>query len=134
VSVTLAEEVALARRYLAIEQIRFGERLSVSWDLDPATDAARVPPLLLQPLVENAVRHGVEPDAAGGTIRVRTRFQAGRAVISIDNSVGSAPSEPGRGIALKNVRDRLLLMHDVAMQFDARRVGELFKVRIVVPL
>ena len=60
-SVTLAEEVELAQRYLAIEQIRFGSRLQVSWELDPDAGAARVPPLLLQPLVENAVRHGVEP-------------------------------------------------------------------------
>ena len=64
-SVALDEEVELAQRYLAIEQIRFGERLQVSWELDPRAGAARVPPLVLQPLVENAVRHGVEPAAAG---------------------------------------------------------------------
>jgi two-component system sensor histidine kinase AlgZ len=67
--VTLGEEVELARRYLAIEQIRFGDRLRVSWELDPAADRARVPPLLLQPLVENAVRHGIEPSDAGGRSR-----------------------------------------------------------------
>lgn len=57
-SVTLAEEITLARRYLAIEEVRFGKRLQVQWNLDPRTDAARLPPLLLQPLVENAVKHG----------------------------------------------------------------------------
>ena len=72
-SVSLAEEVELAQRYLAIEQIRFGSRLQVSWELDPDAGHARVPPLLLQPLVENAVRHGVEPAEAGGLVRVRTR-------------------------------------------------------------
>ena len=55
-------------------------------------------------------------------------------MVSIDNSVPDASSQPGHGIALKNVRERLRLMHDVAVQFDAQRVGELFKVRIVVPL
>ena len=60
-SVPLADEVALAQRYLAIEQIRFGDRLNVSWELEPEAGAARVPPLLLQPLIENAVRHGIEP-------------------------------------------------------------------------
>ncbi|MEP7100315.1 MAG: histidine kinase [Burkholderiales bacterium] len=133
-SVSLAEEVELAQRYLAIEQVRFGSRLQVSWELDPDAGAARVPPLLLQPLVENAVRHGVEPSAAGGTIRVRTRVKLGRALVSIVNSVPEAASEPGSGIALRNVRERLRLMHDVAAQFEARREADVFRVQIVVPL
>ncbi len=133
-SVTLAEEVELARRYLAIEQTRFGARLRVTWDLDPGTADARVPPLLLQPLVENAVRHGVEPSPDGGEIRVRTRVKLGRALISIVNSVPDAASQPGNGIALRNVRERLRLMHDVAAQFDARRDGGVFRVQIVVPM
>jgi len=133
-SVTLAEEVELARRYLAIEQIRFGNRLHVTWDLDPEAGTARVPPLLLQPLVENAVRHGVEPADAGGMIRVRTRVKLGRALISIANSVPSEPSRPGNGMALRNVRERLRLMHDVAAQFDTRIDNGVFRVQIVVPL
>ena len=64
-SVPLAEEIALARRYLDIEQVRFGDRLRVQWALDPRADGALLPPLLLQPLVENAVRHGVEPSEIG---------------------------------------------------------------------
>jgi two-component system sensor histidine kinase AlgZ len=133
-SVTLAEEVELAQRYLAIEQIRFGERLQVTWEIDPAAGRARVPPLLLQPLVENAVRHGVEPAAAGGVIRVRTRVKLGRALISIVNSVPATPSQPGSGMALRNVRERLRLMHDVAAQFETRREAEVYRVQIVVPL
>ena len=133
-SVTLAEEVELAKRYLAIEQIRFGNRLRVTWELDAEAGAARVPPLLLQPLVENAVRHGVEPSDEGGVIRVRTRVKLGRALVSIVNSVPSAPSRPGNGMALRNVRERLRLMHDVAAQFETRREGDVFRVQIVVPL
>ena len=133
-SVSLAEEVELAKRYLAIEQVRFGKRLQVSWELDPDAGAARVPPLLLQPLVENAVRHGIEPDANGGTIRVRTRVKLGRALVSIVNSVPVAASAPGNGIALRNVRERLRLMHDVAAQFETRREENVFRVQIVVPL
>lgn len=133
-SVSLAEEVELAQRYLAIEQVRFGGRLQVSWELDPDAGAARVPPLLLQPLVENAVRHGVEPDPKGGVIRVRTRVKLGRALVSIVNSVPAAASEPGNGIALRNVRERLRLMHDVAAQFETRREADVFRVQIVVPL
>ena len=133
-SVSLSEEVELAQRYLAIEQVRFGKRLQVTWELDPDAGAARVPPLLLQPLVENAVRHGIEPAAAGGTIRVRTRVKLGRALVSIVNSVPATASQPGNGIALRNVRERLRLMHDVAAQFDARREADVFRVQIVVPL
>jgi two-component system sensor histidine kinase AlgZ len=133
-SVTLAEEVELARRYLAIEQIRFGKRMQVIWELDADAGHALVPPLLLQPLVENAVRHGIEPSDEPGSIRVRTRVKLGRALVSIVNSVPNAPSRPGNGIALRNVRDRLRLMHDVAAQFEARREDEVFRVQIVLPL
>ena len=132
-SVSLAEEVELARRYLAIEQVRFGTRLNIVWELDEAAGEARVPPLLLQPLVENAVRHGVEPAAEGGTVRIRTR-QAGRAQVVIANTVPATPSRPGSGMALKNVRERLHLMHDMAAQFEARRVDGAFRVQLVVPL
>jgi len=133
-SVTLADEVELAKRYLAIEQIRFGARLQLSWELDPAAAGARVPPLLLQPLVENAVRHGVEPASDGGSIHVSTQVRLGRAVLTITNSVPSAASAPGHGIALRNVRERLRLMHDVAALIDVQRVPGEFRVRIEVPL
>ena len=133
-SVSLSEEVALAQRYIAIEQIRFGERLKVHWELDAAAGAARLPPLLLQPLVENAVRHGIEPADAGGVIRVRTRVRHGRVLVSIVNSVSDTPSRPGNGIALRNVRERLRLMHDVSAQFETRREAGVFRVQIVVPL
>ncbi len=133
-SVSLGEEVDLAQRYLDIEQIRFGTRLHVTWELDPQAATARVPPLLLQPLVENAVRHGVEPSPEGGVIRVRTKVKLGRAVLSIANSVPKEPSRPGHGMALKNVRERLRLMHDVAAQFEMRQDKDVFRVQIVVPL
>jgi two-component system, LytTR family, sensor histidine kinase AlgZ len=131
---TLEQEVALARRYLAIEQLRFGDRLQIRWDLDPSGNHARVPPLLLQPLVENAVRHGVEPAAAGGTIRVRTRVRRGQVEIAVVNTVPTEASTPGHGIALMNVRERLRLMHDVTADFRAGRDGSLYRVRILVPL
>ncbi|MEP7058732.1 MAG: histidine kinase [Caldimonas sp.] len=133
-SVSLGDEVELARRYLAIEQIRFGARMRVVWELDPAAHAARVPPLLLQPLVENAVRHGVEPAANGGTIRIRTQVRFGHAIVAIANSVPGAASRPGSGMALKNVRERLQLMHDVAAQFETHRDVDAFRVQIAVPL
>jgi two-component system sensor histidine kinase AlgZ len=135
-TVTLASEIDLAQRYIAIETLRFGERLDVRWELDPAANAARLPPLALQPLLENAVRHGIEPDEAGGTIRVRTRTSLGRVEIVVDNSLPSpnARPNPGHGVALGNVRARLRLLHDLDAKFEAGRHGEAWRVRIVVPM
>jgi two-component system sensor histidine kinase AlgZ len=132
--IALAQELSLIDQFLAIEQVRFGDRLRIERDIDEEATRWMIPPLLLQPLVENAVRHGVEPSAEGGMIRVRTRVKLGRAVLSIANTVPSTPSTPGNGIALRNVRERLRLMHDVASQFDAQQDGKVFRVQIVVPL
>ena len=133
-AVALDDEIALARAYLAIEQARFGERIAVEWDLDPAAGAARVPPLVLQPLVENAVRHGIEPAGDGGRIRVATACRRGQAVVTVSNTVAERPSAPGHGIALQNVRERLRLLHDVAAGCEVWREGREFHARITVPL
>jgi two-component system sensor histidine kinase AlgZ len=136
-SVTLAQEVTLAQRYLAIEQVRFGERLRVSWALDPAAIEARMPPLLLQPLVENAVVHGVEPSPSGAELRISTERRGDKVVIKISNTVPGAPADlenaKGHGMALANVRDRLSLLHDVQGQFRARLKDGVFQVRIEIP-
>ena len=139
-SVTLNEEIELARRYLAIEQIRFGKRLQVQWQIDTEdarVGAARVPPLVLQPLVENAVRHGVEPSARGGRVRVQAAVQRGQVVVLVSNTVGDEPGSPGHGMALHNVRERLRLLHDVGAQCDVWREpgpdGGIFHARIVLP-
>ncbi len=132
-AVTLAQEVELARRYLEIEQVRFGARLRLTWQLDPAAGAARVPPLLLQPLVENAVRHGVEPNAEGGEVEISTRLSGSEVEIRISNSVAAPARIPGHGMALDNVRQRLLLMHDVAARFELPAEAGRFTVRIHLP-
>jgi two-component system sensor histidine kinase AlgZ len=138
-SVTLAEELELVRRYLDIESVRFGHRLVVHWDLDERAGAARVPPLLLQPLAENAVRHGVEPVPTGGEVWLRTRRRRGEVEVSLVNTVGSGAGLPGQGIALANVRERLRLLHDVAARFEAGPVAAgddgqgRFEARIVLP-
>jgi two-component system, LytTR family, sensor histidine kinase AlgZ len=133
-SVSLAEEVELAERYLAIEAVRFGSRLKVSWDIDLRAQPARVPPLVLQPLVENAVRHGVEPVPGGGRIHIEARVKRGQALVSVHNTVGDEPSNPGQGMALRNVRERLRLLHDVGGQCDTWRDEQGFHARITVPL
>jgi two-component system, LytTR family, sensor histidine kinase AlgZ len=137
-SVTLADEIALAERYLAIEQVRFEDRLHIRWDLDPAASSARLPPLLLQPLVENAVKHGVEPSPEGARLRIRTERRGGMVVIEVTNSLpplrwADAPLPRGHGIALDNVRDRLRLLHDMQAQFSAGMDQKSYRVRIAIP-
>lgn len=136
---TLAAEVELARHYLDIEQVRFGERMRVQWRLDARTNTALVPPLLLQPLVENAVKHGVEPSVQGqAKLRVRTELRASRVVLTITNTVpargaGAAEAPRGHGIALANVRERLRLLHDVDCDFSAGLHEGVYRVRISLP-
>jgi two-component system, LytTR family, sensor histidine kinase AlgZ len=132
--VTLEEEVMLARRYLEIEQVRFGERLQVEWAIDESAGGARVPPLVLQPLVENAVKHGVEPSAAGAQVKVSTQRRSGTVVIKVTNTVPAGQGRPGHGVAQDNVRDRLRLLHDVQGQFQAVLKDGIYQVRMEVPV
>ena len=133
-AVTLDDEIDLAQRYLAIEQLRFGQRLQVEWDLDPAAAGAPLPPLVLQPLVENAGRRGIVPALNGGRIVVRTRAVRGMAEVLVSNTLPEEPGRPGSGIALANVAERLRLLHDVAASLATGVEGDQFQVRIVVPL
>lgn len=133
-SVTLADEIALAQRYLAIEQVRFGDRIQLEWALDPKAAGAKLPPLLLQPLVENAVKHGVEPSLDGAHIRISTERRGSTVVIKVTNTVPAGQGERGNGLALRNVRDRLSLLHDVQAQFQCGCKNGVFQVRIQVPL
>jgi two-component system, LytTR family, sensor histidine kinase AlgZ len=133
-SVTLATEITLAERYLAIEKVRFGDRLQLQWQLDPDAASARLPPLLLQPLVENAVKHGVEPCATGAQVKVSTQRRGSLVVIKVTNTVPAGQGERGNGVALANVQARLRLLHDVQGGFHAGLKNGVYQVRIEVPL
>ncbi len=133
-STTVAQEIELARRYLEIEQARFGERLRVEWALDERVDAARLPPLILQPLVENAVKHGVEPSPGGAQLRVSTHLRGQMALIKVTNTLPAGQGRSGFGIALDNVRDRLRLLHDLHGNFRTALVGDVYQARIEVPM
>jgi len=132
-SVTVGQEIALAQRYLEIEQIRFGDRLRVVWSLDRHAASARLPPLLLQPLVENAVKHGVEPSADGAQLRISTVRRGGTVVIKVTNTTPAGTGERGHGLALENVRERLLLLHDVQGSLRCLFRDGVFQVRLEIP-
>jgi two-component system LytT family sensor kinase len=105
--VTLDEELRFIRKYLAIEQVRFSDRLQIRWSIEPTLRDALVPAFILQPLVENAVRHGVAKRSEAGVIEVTARESDGDMVLSIrDNGPGYRP-EVGAGVGLSNTRVRL---------------------------
>ena len=110
--VPLAREIELLDRYLAIEQTRLGDRLRIVRDIDPATAAALVPTFLLQPLAENAIRHGLEPRAARGTLTVSARRVGDELHLAVtDDGVGLDRADARHGIGLTNSEERLSTLH-----------------------
>jgi two-component system, LytTR family, sensor kinase len=112
----LSQEIAFAEQYLAIEQTRLGPRLRVDMAISPDTLDALVPSLLLQPLIENAVRHGVAPVVEGGTIRIESRLEAGQLRIAVQNSGpanrrSAPPSDSAAGIGINNTAERLKTLY-----------------------
>jgi len=134
--VPLGNEIALCKQYLAIEQLRLGDRLATTWRVDEASNAALVPTLLLQPLIENAVHHGIEPSATRGAIEIDVA-RIGRYVdIQIANpwqGEASAAATRGNRIGLDNVRQRLALVHDLEASIESRVRDGRYVVHIRLP-
>jgi two-component system, LytTR family, sensor histidine kinase AlgZ len=132
--VPIADEVRLARQYLAIEAIRLGERLRVTWNTEGLPDDALVPPLLLQPLVENAVYHGIEPSEAGGEIRIDATLTGGELVISLHNPFpGGGRHSAGNRMAIVNIRERLQLHFDAEASMRSEVKDGTYKVILRMP-
>jgi two-component system sensor histidine kinase AlgZ len=132
--ITLGEEIDLVTRYLAIEKVRFGERLAVHIDVDDGAAQCLVPPLLLQPLVENAVRHGVASVVEGGTIEIVATLRDGMLRIRIDNPADPDRSDTrGEGIGLQNARGRLGAISDGRARLDALETAGRFRVDMELP-
>jgi two-component system sensor histidine kinase AlgZ len=135
--VPLREEVALCKQYLAIESLRLGDRLRADWQVDESVMNALVPSLLLQPLLENAVLHGIEPAPAGGTIAIRIARAGGYASIVISNPSSDVEMMPGgmhSGIGLDNVRQRLALIHDLEARLETSHRDGRFEVKMQFPI
>jgi two-component system, LytTR family, sensor histidine kinase AlgZ len=133
-TIPLAEELALAQRYLAVERVRFGDRLTVSADFDPAAADVLVPPLLLQPLVENAVKHGIAGRLAGGTLTLVTKRVGDRVTIVVENPTDEdAPKAAGTGLGLTNVARRVAASWGDSGRFAARRIDSRFRAEIELP-
>jgi len=131
---SLGEELALVERYLAIEQLRLGERLHIRRELEDLPLELPLPRLLLQPLVENAVRHGIQPLREGGEVALRGWRTDGALVIEIDNPLPPTPPQSGNGHGLDNVRQRIAYRFGPRAVVRAGAEGERFRVHIELPL
>ncbi len=137
--ITLGEELDNARAYVRIEQLRMGARLRVDWRLGALPMRARIPALTLQPLLENAILHGVSQLPAGGEVRVDGHATDGLLVLRVCNPMpahggGDAPDTGGHGIALDNIRERLTLLHGSRATVMAGREGDAFVVQLTLPI
>ncbi|MDP2229419.1 sensor histidine kinase [Methylotenera sp.] len=132
--VPLAQEIALCRQYLALEKLRLDERLIIEWKIDDMPPDALIPPLLLQPLIENAVYHGIEPLASGGkiTIQIYTKRNEIHLILSNPYSVKST-RHIGNQMALKNIKERLTLHFDLEASLKSSLSNGEYQVHITLP-
>ncbi len=132
---TLARELELTRAYLDLEALRLGDRLSVTWRTENAPSEALLPGLMLQPLLENAVYHGVEPHPEGGHIGVDIFAKSDQLHVVVRNPYRpEVPRRAGNRMALSNIRERLALHFDVEARLSTYKSGDEFVVQVAIPL
>jgi len=150
--VPLAREIQLSKQYMALEQLRMGERLRVDWQIQDVPDDVLIPPLLLQPLLENAVYHGIEPLPQGGSIHIVLRRSGDELHLKVENpcpvradapkaghSLSAyvleklSPPHQGNRVALRNIRERLDLLFDVEARYQVESGKDFYRVEIIFP-
>ena len=134
--VALSDELALCKRYMRIEGLRLGHRLRLDWDIGDYPAAVKIPLLTLQPLLENAIYHGIQPLPEGGTICVAVRYEDGIMQISITNPVPDTPRRSntrGNKMAVANIRSRLHALHGSSAALNADAQGSLYVTKLHFP-
>lgn len=133
--VPLQKELQLSKQYVALEQLRMGERLRIEWQMQDLPEDALIPQLLLQPLLENAVYHGIEPLLQGGCIKVTVRRNGDELQLTVENPclLLSESAHRGNKIALLNIRERLDLLFDVEARYQVETGKDFYRVEITLP-
>lgn len=131
----LADEIALTRQYLNLEKMRLGDRLNVVWKLDKMPPDAMVPPLVLQPIAENAVYHGIEPTQAAGVIEIEVARLRGEITITVKNPFieQAGAHHGGNKMAMSNIRERLALHFDAEARMSSGPRDGRYQVQLVLP-
>lgn len=139
--VPFQQEVALCKRYMRIEKLRLGRRLEVEWDVDQVSEQINIPLLTIQPLLENAIYHGIQPLPEGGKIVVRAWQESGFLQFSVENPVpttaaikASIISHKGNKMALENTRHRLIALYGNKASLDIEEQDNQYKVKVRYPL
>ncbi|HYC09786.1 MAG TPA: sensor histidine kinase [Steroidobacteraceae bacterium] len=134
-TITLAEELEVARTYQRMEQLRLGKRLQVDWKTDSLPGNALIPGLMIQPLLENAIYHGIEPRAEGGTVTISGEVAGGLVTIVVRNPLDPAPgARDGNRLALANIRERLSLLYGERALMKSGRFDAEYIVTLRFPL
>lgn len=132
--ISLADEIALGKQYFELERLRLGERLAVDWQIGAVSMDLPIPPLMLQPLLENAVYHGIEPLPEGGTVSVSITRRGDELRIAITNpNAGQSQHAAGNHIAVANIRERLALYYDLEARLEIEVGEQFYEVRIFLP-
>ena len=135
--VELEQELELCRRYLAIEQLRLGERLQIEWQVPALPQQTTIPLLTLQPVLENAVYHGVQPLPEGGLVRIVVKVQGQQLLIRVTNPLTGTASPSGYGsgyrMALDNIRHRLAALYGEKATLELAQQGECFVTCLTLP-
>jgi two-component system sensor histidine kinase AlgZ len=131
--VPLRRELELARRYLALEQLRLGERLQLDWRVQADVESALIPPLLLQPVLENAIYHGIERLPQGGTVTISIGRSHRDLTLEISNPHPGTTGSSGHRLALDNIRERLALLYDLEANYQVYAGQHEYRVRITLP-
>ena len=132
--VPLSQEIALCQQYLNIEKLRLDERLHCEWILESIPVDIMIPPLILQPLLENAVYHGIEPQQQGGVVQIEIKPSGNSLLLRISNPLPPASDKSaGNKMALKNIRERLRLHYDLEAQLRQYASDQRYIVEIVIP-
>jgi LytS/YehU family sensor histidine kinase len=133
-SIPWREELDLARTYLQVEKVRFGARLQIEMQMDEACAECQVPPLVLQPLIENAIKHGIATMVEGGTVRLEGHVEDGHLAVRVENSFDpDAPAPRRSGLGLRNVRSRLETRFGNAAQLRVAAEDNRFSAKMVFP-
>jgi sensor histidine kinase YesM len=130
---SLREELDLLQRYTQIMQARFAERVTVAWDVAPDAGDAEVPAMLLQPLLENAFKHGVEPSREPVAITIAARRGENDLRVTVRNSASTLRAGAPRGIGLSNCRERIALLYGEAARLDVAQEGDGVVATLVQP-
>jgi two-component system sensor histidine kinase AlgZ len=132
--VLLSDEIGLARQYLELERLRLGERLHVDWQIECCPPDTLMPPLMLQPLLENAVYHGIEPSETNATVTVNIGVQGKRVRVVISNPTHASVHGHGNQMALGNIRERLMLFYDLEADLVVTDRDGRYTVAVELPL